>query len=77
MNLRAASQSLSFGFFSGRAERGDVFLTEQDAAGAGLSLQWTAPDRLTILCPRCDPTFVRQREAQWGTVRIQYEMVQR
>lgn len=74
VNLRAATQPLSRGFFSGQAKGGGVFLAEQDAAGAGLAVTWTAPDELTIACPRCDRSFIRQTDAQWGTVRIHYEI---
>jgi hypothetical protein len=77
VNLRPASQSLSRGFFSGQANAGDVFLVEQDTAGAGLAVTWTAPETLTVTCPRCDRFFLRQADAQWGTVRIRYVLPQR
>jgi hypothetical protein len=77
VNLRPAAQSLALGFFSGQAKAGNVFLVEQDAAGAGVAVIWTAPDTLTVICPRCDRHFVRQADAQWGTVRIRYELPQR
>jgi hypothetical protein len=77
VNLRPASQSLSVGFFSGQATAGDVFLVEQDAAGVGLALTWSAPDTLTVTCPRCERAFIRRSDAQWGTVRIRYDLPQR
>ncbi|HEX7286370.1 MAG TPA: hypothetical protein VF532_09315 [Candidatus Angelobacter sp.] len=77
VNLRPASQALSVGFFSGQVKAGNAFLVEQDAAGAGLTISWTAPDSLTVTCPRCAPSFVRQTDAQLGTVRIRYELPQR
>jgi len=74
VNLRPASQALRRGFFSGQAPEGDVFVIEQDAAGAGLTLIWTAPDALTIACPQCIPAYIRRSDAQWGAIRIHYEL---
>lgn len=74
VNLRPAAQALALGFFSGQTEQGDVFLVEQDAAGAGLQLVWTAPDKLTIACPHCRSVYVHRADPQWGAVRIHYEM---
>jgi hypothetical protein len=73
VNLRRSTDALRRGFLSGQVSRNNVFKVEQDAAGAGLNLNWTAPDELTIRCPYCDPAFVRQRQMQWGSVRIVYE----
>lgn len=73
VNLRRSADSLPRGFLSGQINRNNVFIVEQDAAGAGLTLSWTAPDELTIRCPHCDPAFVRLRQTQWGQVRILYE----
>lgn len=74
VNLRPASQALSRGFFSGQANEGDIFVLEQDSAGAGLSVHWTSSGQLSIACPRCAPSFVRRMDAQWGPLRIHYEM---
>ena len=72
VSLRDGSQKLRRGFLSGEVNQGIVFRVEQDAAGADLSLTWTGPDELTIQCPRCQAAFLRQRDAQWGAVRIAY-----
>jgi hypothetical protein len=61
------------GFFSGQVTRGNVFAIEQDAAGAAINLIWSAKDVLTVKCPRCNLTFIRQQDQHWGTVKIQYE----
>lgn len=73
VNLRRSAGALARGFLSGQVGRNNVFMVEQDAAGAGLTLSWTAPDQLTIRCPHCDPAFIRQRQTHWGPVRILYE----
>ena len=73
VNLRRSTDALLRGFLSGQVSRNNVFMVEQDAAGAGLTLSWTAPDELTVLCPQCDPAFIRQRQTQLGPVRILYE----
>ncbi|HKW76891.1 MAG TPA: hypothetical protein VJN64_15275 [Terriglobales bacterium] len=72
VNLRDASQDLSRGFVSGEVKTGIVFRVEQDAAGAGLSLSWTGPEELTVRCPRCEASFIQQRDERWGEVRIVY-----
>lgn len=73
VNLRRSSDALPRGFLSGQVNQNNVFIVEQDAAGAGLSLGWTAPDELTIRCPQCVRAFIRSRQTQWGPVRILYE----
>lgn len=77
VNLRPASQALRQGFFSGQAKEGDIFLVEQDATGAGLELNWTAPNELTVACPHCSVAYIRQSDPQWGAVRIHYKLPQR
>jgi hypothetical protein len=74
VNLRPAATRLERGFFTGQAKQGDIFLVEQDAAGAGLKLTWTAHDQLTITCPHCNPAYTRRADPQWGTVTIHYEL---
>jgi hypothetical protein len=73
VNLRPAGP-LHRGFYSGQATRGTVFVVEQDAAGAGISLTWSAENVLAVRCPHCSPDLVRQRDQQWAHVTIQYQM---
>jgi len=73
VNLRPAGP-LRRGFYSAQATQGTVFVVEQDAAGAGISLAWSAQNVLTVRCPHCGPDFVRQREQQWGDVTVHYQM---
>lgn len=73
INLRAAGP-LRRGYYSGQATQGTVFMVEQDAAGAGISLSWSAQKVLTVHCAHCSPDFVRQRDQLWSDVRIQYQM---
>jgi len=77
VNLRPAGKDLNTGFFSGLASEGEFFLIEQDAAGAGITLQWTSPTRLSIRCPHCNAAFLRKRDERWGNVVIEYNLPQR
>jgi hypothetical protein len=74
VNLRPAGKDLGTGFFSGSATEGEVFLIEQDAAGAGITLHWTSPMALSIQCPRCSPAWVRKHDERWGNVVINYDL---
>jgi hypothetical protein len=73
VNLRPAGEPLRRGFFSGAAAEGEVFVIEQDAAGAGVTLQWLGPDTLLIRCPQCAASFIRKRDERWGDIHINYE----
>lgn len=73
VSLRASSEGLQRGFFSGQVNQGIVFRVEQDAAGAGLAVNWTGPEELTIRCPRCEQAFIQQHDKSWGAVRIVYQ----
>src|SRR5438270_724779 len=73
VNLRPASKDLSTGFFSGSATEGEVFVLEQDAAGAGLSLRWRSPIALSITCPHCSPRQVSKHDESWGNIVIEYD----
>ena len=77
VNLRPAGKDLTLGFFSGSATDGEVFVLEQDAVSAGLTLHWTSPLALTITCPRCSPGLVRKHDEHWGSVAIEYDLPQR
>jgi hypothetical protein len=74
VNLRPATEPLRLGFFSGKAVEGEVFLMEQDAARIMPTLQWTAPNELTIQCSRCRATFVRKHEEHWDMVKLRYQL---
>ena len=77
VNLRPAGKDLNRGFFSGSATEGEVFVLEQDAAGAGVTLQWTSPTALSISCPHCSPNLVRKHDEHRGNVTISYALPQR
>jgi hypothetical protein len=77
VNLRPAGKDLNRGFFSGSATEGEVFVLEQDAAGAGITLHWTSPLALSIACPRCSASLVRKHDQRWGNVVIDYDLPQR
>jgi hypothetical protein len=65
---------LTTGFFSGSATEGEVFVLEQDAAGAGVTLHWTSPTELSIVCPRCGPGLIRKHDERWANVTINYDV---
>src|SRR5438270_13912379 len=62
VNLRPAGKNLNTGFFSGSATEGEVFVLEQDAAGAGITLHWVSPMALSITCPHCSSSFLRRHD---------------
>jgi hypothetical protein len=76
VNLRPAPEPIKLGYFSGKAGEGEVFLLEQDAQSAGVTLNWTAPNHLVISCSHCQPAFLRKRLEQWEEVRITYVIEQ-
>jgi hypothetical protein len=74
VNLRPEGKDLELGFFSGSAIEGEVFVIEQDAAGTGITLNWTSPTTLSIHCPRCSAALVRKHDERWGSVVINYQL---
>lgn len=72
VNLRPAGRDIQRGFFSGSAAEGEVFLAEQDAASIGITLQWSAPNTLTLHCLHCSPDLQREKDQRWGSVIINY-----
>jgi hypothetical protein len=77
VNLRHAGKDLQTGFFSGSTTDGEMFLVEQDAAGAGITLHWTSPAVLIISCPRCSATLVSKHDERWSNVVIKYDLPKR
>jgi hypothetical protein len=77
VNLRPAGTDLNTGFFSGSATEGEVFLAEQDAASAGITLDWTSSATLNIHCPHCSAALVRKHDERWGSVVINSDLPQR
>lgn len=77
VNLRPAATDLNTGFFSGSATEGEVFLIEQDAAGAGVTLSWSTPNTLSIQCLHCKAALLHKHDERWGGVAINYEMTSR
>jgi hypothetical protein len=72
VNLRPANESIKLGYFSGRADEGEVFLLEQDAQSASMKLEWTSPTHLAISCSHCQVAFLKKRQERWGNVEISY-----
>jgi hypothetical protein len=73
VNLRPAGKDLNTGFFSGTATEGEVFLIEQDTAGAGISLHWNPQNTLVIQCPRCNPASMQKHDGRWQGVALKYD----
>jgi hypothetical protein len=74
VNLRPAGKDLRLGFFSGSATEGEIFVVEQDAAGAAITLHWTSPTALSITCPRCTRSLLRKHDERWGSITINYDV---
>jgi sec-independent protein translocase protein TatC len=70
VNLRPANQAVRHGFFSGKAEEGEVFKLNGDARGLHLALAWDSATQLTVQCPNC--TGESKHEGKWSSVTIQY-----
>jgi hypothetical protein len=74
VNVRPASADLQTGFFSGSASDGEIFLVEQDAADAAITLHWTGSATLSIECARCKAELLRKHDEHWGSLTIQYQL---
>jgi hypothetical protein len=74
VNLRPPKEPIELGFFSGRAEQGEVFVAEEQAQGVEPVLTWSSPNQLTIQCPQCGAARVKKREEHLGAVNIQYDL---
>lgn len=72
VNLRPANESIKLGYFSGKADDGEMFLLEQDAQSANVTLTWTAPNRLAVSCNHCQVVYLRKRLEHWQDVTISY-----
>lgn len=72
VNLRAATRSIKLGYFSGRADEGEVFLLEQDAQSASVAVNWTSANHLEISCTHCQMVLLRKKFDHWANIRITY-----
>lgn len=70
INLRPAGRATKYGFFSGKAEDGEIFSVEQDIQGLHFALVWDMPDHLIVRCRNCGIASTRQEK--WNGVTIQY-----
>src|SRR5437763_28768 len=71
INLRAAGRGIQYGFFSGKAEQGEIFSIEQDARTLHVVLMWNSPNQLVIRCRNCANASNWQQ--RWENVVIRYE----
>jgi len=77
VNLRRATEPIRMGYFSGRAEGGEVFAFELEGKDQVPVLEWTAPDQLRISCLSCSNSSIRKREERWQSVQVSYEIAGR
>jgi hypothetical protein len=73
VNLRLAAEPVQLGYFSGRADEGEVFLVEEESPDVTPELEWSSPTRLTVRCSRCRAALVQQRNEHWGSVQVRYQ----
>jgi hypothetical protein len=66
-NLRAKGSGISFGFFSGRVEAGEVFIAEQDSPESIPQIKWLSSNELHIQCPTCRSPH---KEERWRAVTV-------
>jgi len=71
INLRSTDHSIQYGFFSGKAEQGEIFSIEQDAQSSRLALTWSSSSQLTIRCHHCKNPGTRHE--RWENVMVRYE----
>ena len=72
VNLRPAGESIKLGYFSGKADDGEIFLIEQDAQSTNVTLDWSAADRLSVSCLHCQLVFLKKRLEHWKDLEITY-----
>jgi hypothetical protein len=72
INLRAAGSPLRLGYFSGRAEEGEVFEEELESFDAAPALSWISPLELSVRCRRCRFASAQKHQDRLGTIRIHY-----
>lgn len=73
INIRAAGSPLRLGYFSGRAEEGEVFVAELESFNAAPVLEWSSPGDLNVLCPHCSLSSAQKREDHLGLISIHYD----
>jgi hypothetical protein len=73
VSIRPGNSPLKRGFFSGQLEQPPIFTIEQDARGAGITVQWSGSDQLTVGCRNCAARYVRRQDARSGAVTIVYQ----
>jgi hypothetical protein len=74
INVRPATQQFKIGFFSGSANEGEIFVVEQDAADAAITLSWSGANTLSVQCLHCKAPMIQKHDQQLGAVTIQYEL---
>jgi hypothetical protein len=72
VNLRPGGAFVKLGYFSGKADAGEVFLLEEDAQSADVILRWTDSNHLKVSCSHCDSAHVRKRLERWQDLTISY-----
>jgi hypothetical protein len=73
VNLRAAADPLDQAYFSGRSEKGQVFVVEEETRDQALTLEWNSARQITIQCPWCRPARVQHKSEDWGPIAVRYQ----
>lgn len=71
INLRPADRGIHYGFFSGKAEQGEIYSIEQDTQNLHLTVVWNAANELTIRCRGCRNASKWQES--WQSVVVHYK----
>ncbi len=71
VNIRLADHEIRYGFFSGKAEQGEIFSIEQGAQPPQLAVVWDGLSELTVRCRNCGKAIRQQQK--WNHVLVRYE----
>src|SRR5215510_5107949 len=73
VNVRRVGDPIRVGYWSGRADKDDIFALEQENTDPYPTVEWNTPRQLTIRCPGCPARRVKMRQEQWGPITVHYE----
>ncbi len=74
VNLRPVDQPIRLGYLTGKAEEGEIFLIEQDAESAHVTIDWSSDRQLTVRCAGCSSAVQLKRDQRWNDIDIRYEL---
>ncbi len=74
VNLRPAEQPIRLGYLTGKAAEGEIFLIEQDAQSAHVTVDWNSDRQLTVRCSGCSSDAQSKHDQRWNDIDIRYEL---